>query len=69
VVVTNADLPDTIAWYKRKFGYREVGRLAKLHEFGSAERDSWTTLEADIEHWHARLYSGDAELEALLRRA
>ncbi|HEX4760464.1 MAG TPA: GNAT family N-acetyltransferase [Thermoleophilaceae bacterium] len=68
VVVTNADLPETIAWYKRKFGYREVGRLAKLHAFGAADRDHWTTLEADIEHWHRHLYEGDAELEAVLKR-
>jgi predicted N-acetyltransferase YhbS len=68
VVVTNADLPETVAWYKRKFGYREVGRLAKLHEFGAADRHHWTTLEADIEHWHRDLYEVDAELEAVLKR-
>jgi predicted N-acetyltransferase YhbS len=47
-VVTNADLPATIAWYKRKFGYREVGTLAKLHEFGDPDVDRWTTLRADL---------------------
>jgi GNAT superfamily N-acetyltransferase len=49
VVVTNADLPETITWYKRTFGYREVGRVQKLHEFGSAEIDAWTTLEAPLD--------------------
>src|SRR5262245_37464183 len=47
-VITNADRPETIAWYKRHFGYREVGEVAKLHEFGLPEVDRWTTLEADL---------------------
>jgi predicted N-acetyltransferase YhbS len=46
--VTNADLPETIAWYKRNFGYREVGTLRKLHAFGAPEVDRWTTLELDL---------------------
>jgi ribosomal protein S18 acetylase RimI-like enzyme len=50
-VTTNADLPGTIAWYKRNFGYREVGTLAKVHEFGDPQRDHWTTLECDLETW------------------
>jgi ribosomal-protein-alanine N-acetyltransferase len=54
VVVTNADLPETISWYKRKFGYREVGSLPKLHEFGDPGVDHWTTLECDIEAWYER---------------
>ena len=33
-VVTNADRPETIDWYKRKLGYREIGSLEKVHEFG-----------------------------------
>ena len=47
-VITNADRPETIEWYKRHFGYREVGEVAKLHEFGLPDVDSWTTLEADL---------------------
>lgn len=50
-VTTNADLPDTIAWYKRNFGYREVGTLAKVHEFGDPQRDHWITLECDLDAW------------------
>ena len=53
-VTTNADLPDTIAWYKKNFGYREVGTLAKLHEFGDPHRDHWTTLECDLAAWTDR---------------
>ena len=47
-VITNADRPETIAWYKRHFGYREVGEVRKLHEFGLSDVDRWTTLEADL---------------------
>ena len=66
VVVTNADLPPTIAWYKRKFGYREVGTLTKLHPFGSADRDSWVTLEADIEPWYQGFRERGRPLDRLL---
>ena len=54
VLVTNADLPETIAWYERKFGYRRVGTLAKLHPFGDPGIDHWTTLECDLDAWGAR---------------
>jgi 3-oxoadipate:acetyl-CoA acetyltransferase len=47
-VVTNADRPDTIAWYERHFGYRRVGELPKRHEFGLPDVDRWTTLEASL---------------------
>jgi GNAT superfamily N-acetyltransferase len=47
-VVTNADLPETIRWYRRRFGYRVVGTVPKQHEFGSPEIDRWTTLEAPL---------------------
>jgi ribosomal-protein-alanine N-acetyltransferase len=47
-VVTNADRPATIAWYKRKFGYREIGSVPKEHQFGDPSVDRWTTLEADL---------------------
>lgn len=55
-VVTNADRPETISWYRRKFGYRAVGRIEKLHEFGAPDVDHWTTLEADLDHWYRELY-------------
>lgn len=52
-VITNADLPATIAWYKKHFGYREVGRLKKVHEFGDPNIGWWTTIEMDLEAWAA----------------
>jgi 3-keto-5-aminohexanoate cleavage enzyme len=54
LVTTNADRPATIAWYKRAYGYRDVGRLAKLHEFGDPDVDHWTTLELDLRAWAER---------------
>lgn len=47
-VVTNADRPETIAWYQRHFGYRVVGEVPKLHEFGLPDVARWTTLEAPL---------------------
>jgi ribosomal-protein-alanine N-acetyltransferase len=47
-VTTNADRPETIAWYKSRFGYREVGKLPKIHDFGRSDIDHWTTLELDL---------------------
>jgi len=52
-VVTNADRPETIEWYERKFGYRKIGTLEKLHEFGDPDVSHWTTLEADLNAWAA----------------
>ncbi len=52
-LTTNADLPATIAFYKRYFGYIEVGKLAKEHEFGDPGIDQWTTLRTDLVAWDA----------------
>jgi ribosomal-protein-alanine N-acetyltransferase len=52
-VTTNADLPATIAWYKKHFGYHEVGKLKKVNEFGDPDIDHWTTLQTDLCAWHA----------------
>jgi ribosomal-protein-alanine N-acetyltransferase len=52
-LTTNADLPETIAWYQKHFGYREAGTLQKLHEFGDPNIDHWTTLEVDLVAWDA----------------
>jgi len=50
-LTTNADIPETIAWYQRHFGYRVVGMLPKVHEFGRPDIDTWTTLETDLVQW------------------
>ncbi len=50
-LTTNADRPETIAWYEKHFGYRRVGTLAKLHSFGREDIHEWTTLETDLTCW------------------
>jgi ribosomal-protein-alanine N-acetyltransferase len=50
-LTTNADLPATISWYRRHFGYRKVGKLKKVHEFGDPAIDHWTTLQVDLVEW------------------
>ena len=52
-VTTNADLPETIEWYKKHFAYREIGKLKKFHEFGDPSIDHWTTLRSDLRAWDA----------------
>jgi ribosomal-protein-alanine N-acetyltransferase len=53
-LTTNTDLPATIAWYKKNFGYREVGTLKKYHEFSDPDIDEWTTLQVDLREWDAK---------------
>ncbi len=49
---TNTDLPDSILWYKKNFGYKQVSKLKKIHEFGDPNIDEWTTLEVDLIKWN-----------------
>ncbi len=53
-VVTNADRPATILWYKERFGYEAVGTLKKVSEFGDPKIDHWTTLELDLDGYMRR---------------
>ncbi len=53
-VTTNADRPQTIDWYKTRFGYHEVGHLPKIHSFGHPDIDHWTTLELDLDRYRSR---------------
>jgi len=50
-VTTNVDRPLTIVWYKKYFGYKEIGTLKKLCSFGSENVDHWTTLKMDLEEY------------------
>lgn len=44
-IITNADRPKTIEWYKKYFGYKEIGKLQKIHPFGLPDISFWTTLQ------------------------
>jgi predicted N-acetyltransferase YhbS len=48
---TEADRPEVVRWYQRKFGYRVVGTALKKHEFSLADVDHWTVLELDLRTW------------------
>lgn len=47
-VRTESDRPETLAWYIRKFGYVEVGKNPKKHEFSLPDIADWTVLELDL---------------------
>lgn len=47
-VRTEADRPETIEWYVRKFGYRIVGTAAKKHAFSLPDVGHWTVLTLDL---------------------
>lgn len=47
-VRTEADRPETIDWYVKKFGYTVIGRNKKKHRFSLPEVDYWTVLELDL---------------------
>lgn len=58
-VTTNADRPSVIRWYKMVFGYKEVGKLAKLHSFGHPDIDHWTTLRLDLAAYQQKCREAD----------
>lgn len=49
LVRTETDRPETIEWYKTKFGYRERGKNRKKHDFSLPEVKEWTVLELDLD--------------------
>jgi len=51
ILKTNTDLPASIYWYKKYFGYKEIGNLKKIHEFGDPDIDEWTTLQVNLIIW------------------
>lgn len=48
-VLTNADRPETILWYKKHYGYRQIGILKKICDFSLSDVDHWSTLEMDLD--------------------
>ena len=48
-VLTNTDRPETILWYKKHYGYRQIGTLKKICDFSLPDVDHWCTLEMDLE--------------------
>ncbi len=50
-VLTNADRPETILWYKKHYGYYQIGILKKICDFSLSDVDHWSTLEMDLESY------------------
>ncbi|NTW10011.1 MAG: GNAT family N-acetyltransferase [Chlorobiaceae bacterium] len=50
-VTTNADREETILWYKKHYGYRQIGTIKKICDFSLSDIDHWTTLEMDLEEF------------------
>ncbi len=53
-VITNADRPETIKWYKKNYGYYEIGSIKKVASFGDDSILAWTTLEMNLEEYIKR---------------
>ncbi len=51
---TSSDIPATIEWYKKHFGYETTGNVQKLHEFGRPDIDTWTSMKTDLREWQNR---------------
>jgi len=52
ILITNTDIPETIEWYKKNFGYQEKGKLKKLHEYSRPDIDHWTILQVNLLEWN-----------------
>ncbi len=50
-LITNADRPRTISWYKELFDYEEIGSLPKVHSFGDDSVSHWTTLKTNLKSY------------------
>ncbi len=50
-LITNADRPRTISWYKELFGYKEIGSIPKVHSFGDDSVSEWTTLKTNLKNY------------------
>jgi ribosomal protein S18 acetylase RimI-like enzyme len=47
-VRTESDRPKTLDWYIRNFGYTEIGKNKKKHDFSLSDIDYWTVLQLDL---------------------
>lgn len=65
-LTTNADRPATILWYKKHFGYRQVGTLKKLCAFGLPDVDHWTTLQTDLAAYFEQREAREARKRAYI---
>lgn len=48
-VYTDIDRPETILWYKKHYGYKEIGQRKKRSKHGSLDTDFAAILELDLD--------------------
>ncbi len=66
-VTTNADRPETIIWYKKHFGYYEIGREKKQCSFGLESVDHWTTLETDLDKFFVNRIDNETRIQEYIK--
>jgi uncharacterized protein (DUF849 family)/N-acetylglutamate synthase-like GNAT family acetyltransferase len=59
-ITTNSDRPEIISWYKKHYGYYEIGKIKKECSFGLDSVDEWTTLELNLEKYFKTLEEKEA---------
>lgn len=52
-VRTEADRPETIAWYLKKFPYRQAGTKKKMTPYSLSDVNEWTVLVMDLKDYEA----------------
>ncbi len=67
-VLTNADRPETIIWYKKYYGYRQIGVLKKICDFSLSDVDHWSTLEMDLEAYVLKRPAHEAYRKAYIEQ-
>lgn len=50
-VYTDIDRPETILWYKKHYGYKEIGQRKKRSQHGSLDTDYAAMLELDLDKY------------------
>ena len=60
-ITTYADRPEIILWYKKHYGYYQVGTVKKISSHGLDDVDHWTTLEMDLDTYFAKKNQKDTK--------
>jgi uncharacterized protein (DUF849 family)/N-acetylglutamate synthase-like GNAT family acetyltransferase len=66
-VTTYSDRPEVILWYKKHYGYREVGHSKKMCKFGLEDVDYWRVLEMDLDSYMHTKESNEKRRESYIQ--
>lgn len=66
-LTTNADRAEVIVWYKKHFGYKEIGKLSKKCAFGLVS-EKWTTLQTNLDDFFENLASRENKVRGYIRK-